>query len=323
MRFGTPLSNEPAAVDVTLAFLSENVIAMRRCTPFVGRPQRRTCWLDVAQLSGGDLRITAETETAERPDSTHDVFAMANGAILLTANTVQYLYSPDLKTRREIPIDSPFVPRVPGKIVGESKGDPNDQSWTLYRLSPDLVPIRSSRGTLYDVSDDYVMFFLDGTIRVETLNGLLVGRIGPSSSYTPELVAPDRLYLSGPKPAIADFNGHELRKLRAPGGYGTRNRWSADGRRVLLEHFIQTPATLGEVIQQRLPLPIPKGANGETIWVVDTSNDGMCLQWDSPAQLLGVPFQSHADLSPSGRLLAAATGTGLSVYPLPETCTSR
>ena len=328
LTYRRPLSARPGAVDATLAFLTEDTIAFRFCTPFDWRTHARTCWLDVAALSGGDLQITAETETPEKPTWTKGVYAMANGAILLTSSTIQYLYSPDLKTRREIPM-SFMAPPTPSNVVGRGEADlPNDRwSWTLYRLSPNLVPIRNGRGALYGVTDDYVMFFVDGTVRVETIGGRLLGlhraEPGSGSYYIPEIIGPGRLYLGGKRPAIADFDGRELLRLRVPGGYGSDNRWSAGGGRMLFDHFIQTPTTLGELIDQCLGLPVPRGANGETIWVVDTSSAGACFEWDSPGQLLGQVGQRHADLSPSGRLLAAVTPTQLAVYRLPETCKSK
>jgi hypothetical protein len=329
LKFARAPSTQPANADTTLAFLSESMIAVRLCTPFDWRAPARTCQLQVAALDGGHLRIVAETETTEKPTWTHEVFGMSNGGILLTSSTIQYLYSPDLKTRREIPIRSAIVCSAPSNVVGETESDlPNRQwRWTLYRVSPRLEAIRDGRGTLYGVSDEYVMFFLDGAVRVETLDGRLLGlhTVDPESgsSYVPEIIGPGRLYLGGDKPAITDFNGQELRRLRVPGGHGARDSWSADGTRMAFDHFIQTPTTLAELVEKYLSLPIPRGANGEEIRVVDTSNGGVCLKWESPGRLFGMVYQHHADLSPSGRLLAAVTPTDLSVYRLPEACTSR
>ncbi len=324
LSFESP-PTQSGIVDATPAFLGEDVIAVRRCAPFNWRVPSRACWLEVAALSGGDLRITAQAQTAESPAITEEVSAMPNGAILLTSAKIEYLYSPDLKIRREI-LTPLVVPQPPGNVVGQNKEDPADHrwSWTLYRLTPslELVPVRRGQGELYRVSDDYLMFFDYGMITVETLDGRLLGlhRVPPdAASYSPEIIGPDRLYLSGKKPAVADFNGRETLELHVPEGYGPM-RWSAGGKRLLFDHFIYTPMTPGRLIEDYFALPRPKGANSEVVRVLDTSNGGVCFEWASPGKLLGEEGQAHADLSPSGRLLATVTSAGLAVYQLPENC---
>ena len=43
------------------------------------------------------------------------------------------------------------------------------------------------------------------------------------------------------------------------------------------DHFTWTPATLRELIEGPLALPIPKSANEEMVWVSDTQNGGVWL----------------------------------------------
>jgi hypothetical protein len=325
-KFEKPLSAQPATVDATVNFLGENTVAARICTPFDWRAPARTCRLELATLGDKDLRTKAEVETPEKPAWTKDMFALPNGAVLLNSSNGQYRYSPDLKARRDISIPNLVASATPSAVVGGTTPAPPDEqgAWTLYRISPWLATIREGRGTLYDVSEDYVMFFIDGTVRIETLDGRLLGlhrvEVGPTPYYDPEIIGPGRLYLGGKKPAIADFNGRELLNLRIPKGFGARDSWSAGGGRMLFDHFVDSPTTLTDLIGKYLPPPIPKDANGEVIWVVDTANAGICFEWNSPGQLLGMVGQRHAALSPSGRLVAVVTTDGISVFRLPEAC---
>ena len=327
LKFARPVSANPDRADATLAFLAEDKIALRYCSPFDWQDRAtRRCWLEVVALVSGKLDVTAETETIEKPTWTHGVFAVADGSILVTSGTVQYLYSADLKERREVPIANLHAPAPRGNVAGANGPGPPDRQdrWTLYRLSPILLPIREGRGLLYDVSDDYVMYVADGAVRVETLEGKLVGihNLNKGEYYVPEFIGPDRLYLRGTRHAVADFNGRELLALQVPGGYGSRERHSADGTRMLFDYFVQTKKLWQQQPGEGPVVPIPNGADGEMIWVVETTNAGICFEWNSLDHLLGMVGRVHADLSPSGRLLAAVTTTGLSVYEIPETCTA-
>jgi len=52
----------------------------------------------------------------------------------------------------------------------------------------------------------------------------------------------------------------------------------------------------------------------------DVSTGAVCLNLEIPGALLGQAGGYHADLSPSGGLVAVATLTELTVYRLPTTC---
>jgi len=49
-------------------------------------------------------------------------------------------------------------------------------------------------------------------------------------------------------------------------------------------------------------------------------SDAVCFNLGSPEKLLGRVGGYHADLSPSGRLVAVSTLSDLAIYRLPETC---
>jgi hypothetical protein len=57
------------------------------------------------------------------------------------------------------------------------------------------------------------------------------------------------------------------------------------------------------------------------VLVVDTRSGKQCFEWNSTANLL-LAGQLHADIDPSGRLVAIMTATTLNIYRLPENCVS-
>ena len=61
-------------------------------------------------------------------------------------------------------------------------------------------------------------------------------------------------------------------------------------------------------------------ANGERIQVIDTRSSGVCFDWDSTTRLLGRPGEYHADISPSGELVAAVAWGKLMIFRLPTSC---
>ena len=60
--------------------------------------------------------------------------------------------------------------------------------------------------------------------------------------------------------------------------------------------------------------------NGETVRVIDTRSGRPCFEWQAKAKLLP-PFGYHADIDPSGRLVAILTQESLAIYRLPDACT--
>jgi hypothetical protein len=62
--------------------------------------------------------------------------------------------------------------------------------------------------------------------------------------------------------------------------------------------------------------------NGEMALVIDTRSGKQCFEWNSSTNLL-VGGQLHADIDPSGRLVAIMSPTALNIYKLPEECVAK
>ncbi len=177
------------------------------------------------------------------------------------------------------------------------------------------------------VSDDNIVYRLDNTIRTETTDGRLLGSISvPPETRgvrVAETAGPGRLYLNlfSGDDRIVDFKGQELVRLHPPDGWGFRHGWTADGGRLLFDHFTRT-VPWGEKFADFLGrlMGAPEEANGETITVVDTRKGGTCFALESRWKLFGPAGGYHADLSPSGRWVVASTLTGVSIYRLSDVC---
>ena len=62
--------------------------------------------------------------------------------------------------------------------------------------------------------------------------------------------------------------------------------------------------------------------NGKIALVIDTRSGKHCFEWNSSTNLL-VAGQLHADIDPSGRLVAIVTPTALNIYKLPGVCVAK
>jgi len=60
-------------------------------------------------------------------------------------------------------------------------------------------------------------------------------------------------------------------------------------------------------------------SNGESVRVIDTATGKSCFELRGATGLTGAG-EPHADLDPSGQLVAVVTRNSLSVYEVPESC---
>jgi hypothetical protein len=303
--------------DVSPVFLSDDLIAI-----LVSSGPRGPSRILVLRWTGARLQLIANAQKANEDD---EIFAISDERILIASARRTYVYSPDLRERWEIPIRilSNSFPR--SGTVGES----NPSDWKTFRVAPALALIREGPGDLLSVSDDIVVFRLDNAIRAESAGGQLLGSIpaplGQSDSHAAEAAGTGKLLLhSFGEERIVDFKGRELLRLRPPEGWGFRHGWSADGGRVLFDHFTRTVPLWGKLVDVvARALGAPEEDNGETIKVADTRNGGGCIAFESPGKLLGPIGSYHADLSPDGHWVAISTLAELSIFRLPDVCADR
>jgi len=103
---------------------------------------------------------------------------------------------------------------------------------------------------------------------------------------------------------------------------------STDGSRLLYDSFTRRVGPAQAIKEDALVVPtIGMSAdgyvpNGEVVRVTDTGSGKRCFEWYGKENLLS-PFEDHADIDPSGRLVAIMTQGTLAVFKLPDACTSK
>ena len=183
-----------------------------------------------------------------------------------------------------------------------------------------------------DFSDDAVALLDQDAVRIEDMKGGILGsfQAGVSANAIPgtKLLGLNRLWFqSGGHPEIRDFSGKTFLKLNKEDGWGFRMGQSTDGTRLLYDRYTRHVGLAQSLKEDALGLATmgmsadSQRSNGELVRVIDTTSGKQCFEWDSKTDLL-VEGGYHADIDPSGKLVAILTQTNLSVYKLPEVCTA-
>ena len=217
----------------------------------------------------------------------------------------QVLLDPDLHA-------SQWIPRVPG-------------------VSPTGEEIPEGQGRLLGHTGNVAAYLDQGTVRIQGLKGKLLGSFdaGSSEKLIPLFcfLGQDRLLFKGAGGlAVRDYNGKVLRTLRGQEqGWGVRIAHSEDGNRLLFDSLTRHVGLVQSMKEKALVLPTMgmsadgEVPNGEMVRVIDTGSGRQCFEWKGKTTLLPL-FGSHADIDPSGRLVAIVTHETLAIYRLPGEC---
>jgi hypothetical protein len=219
------------------------------------------------------------------------------------------------------------------------KQDRND--WVAYKVDRPRHRVISGTGTILSVSDDAVAYFDGGTVHIEGMDGTNLGSfetappkpltfgsvtITPKSIPMLRFLGRDRLWSeNGSGVRILDFNGKLIQTLDRPDGWGANIGQSSDGSRILCDRYtLDIPLTrkIEEYAAAAMGVGVDDEPNGEMVLVIDTRSGKRCFEWNSRSNLL-VASQLHADIDPSGRLVAIMTPTTLNIYRLPEGCVAK
>jgi hypothetical protein len=305
----------------SIAFVSDTSLAIGLCDSAAKR-----CSLTVLRRDGNLLRPYASTSSFRPGRAIH---ASSDGRILITpfAGNPAMLFTPDLSERQELP--HVFLASQSGNTAaGITK-----EGWTLYRVKPTLEMIRVGKGSLRSISDEAVVFQDVKVMHVETVQGAHLGSFSvkpEDKCYNPAYpLGTNRLYLDDCKRIrIVDFSGRRVAELHRPKGYGARQLWSEDGKRILFHNFgrkISIFRNAGEIALAVGTLGAgvaDEQSNREEVLVVDTATGNSCFDWrrSFPEGSVGLP--QDAAISASGEFVAIAANGTLSVYRLPEVCSS-
>jgi hypothetical protein len=292
----------PPNANGTVVFLTDHVIAVGMC-------YKSACNLQTFDLANGSPRKIGEKVGIEHYRA---ALRSVDGRVLLGGVRRQgekgaVLLDQDLHT-------SQWIPSTPGvSVVGEK--------------------IPEGPGRLLTHANNLAAYLDQGTIRIYGKDGKPVGafEVGLSKgrvNSTVSFLGRDRILFQGSgNPEIRDFNGTVLRTLKKPGGaLGERTKQSEDGSRLLYDSFTRRVGLAQDIKEKALILPsmgmstdgdVP---NGEVVRVIDTGSGKQCFEWYGKEKLLP-PFVDHADVDPSGQLVAIMTRGALAIFRLPDVCT--
>jgi hypothetical protein len=275
----------------TVTFLSDHTLAAGVCF-------RASCNLQTLDISGGSPRQIGQVNGIDRY---HAVFRSSDGGVLL-AGVVRrrewgaVLLDQGLQTSR-------WIPKVPGfSAFGEK--------------------IVEGEGRLLGHTTNLAAYLDHGTVRIQSIDGKLLGsfEVGGKQVPTISFIGQDRILFGGTE--IRDFNGKVLRKLKEPDrALGEKTKVSTDGSRLLYDSFTRRVGLAQTIKEDALVVPtmgmsadgyVP---NGEAVRVTDTGSGKRCFEWYGKENLLP-PFLDHADIDPSGRLVAIMTRSNLAIFKL-------
>ena len=269
----------------SIAFVSNSSIAAGLCkfqdshsNRRAYSPVKKDCSLTLIRWNAGVLQPFAQTHQFSPSKSIH-LTSEARVVTTPIGKAPAILYSSDLSTAVELP------PLHYASQSGNTVAELTPAGWKLYHLDSTLHPIREGSGILKSISDDVAVFQDGAVVRTETLDGKsLLGSFRMRSTWDVQLVGRDRLLLSQYKRArVVDCNGMERLSFRPPEGWGSRVSWSADGNRVLFDHFSRKISILrntGEILVAFASLGLgvaDEHDNREQVEVIDVAAGISCF----------------------------------------------
>jgi hypothetical protein len=310
-------------IAATTTFISDTAIAVGVCSGYT----QRTCSLSVIRWNGNTLSVVATT--GDFGLAHMNLHRSPGGSVLaMSVPGLAVLYSADLSSRRDVQPVSHISSS--GQITAQwVRG-----GWMLHRVNQ-AEPIRSGKGSMRSVSDEFVVFQDGDTIRTETISGNTVGSftVRPESQCATlaELLAGDRLFVEDCKEhRIVDFSGNAKVKLQKLKGWSANSskidRTSADARRMLFDFWSRKVSfwrNAGETAVAFATLGMGVGDeedNREEIRVIDTTSGAKCFDLHRSFPMGAASFDNTAAISPSGQFVAIAADGKLSVYQLPAVC---
>lgn len=273
----------------TVTFLSDHTLAVGMCF-------RAVCNLQTFDISGGSPRQVGRVNGIDRY---HAVFRSGDGGVLLAGISRRgergaILLDEGLHTSR-------WIPKAPGSSAFGEK-------------------IAQGQGKLLSHTRNLSAYWDHGAIQIQSAAGQIVGSFEVSGTHIPAIsfLGPDRILFG--QTEIRDFDGKVLRKLKKPDrALGEKTTQSEDGSRLLFDSFTRRVGLAQTIKEDALVVPtlgmsadgyVP---NGEVVRAIDTGSGKQCFEWYGTENLLA-PFEDHADIDPSGRLVAILTRNTLAIF---------
>jgi hypothetical protein len=311
----------------TLTFVTEHSLAVSIC-------RNLRCSLETLDFAAGKPRVIGRI-SLNAFQTAGALFRAPDGRVILG----NFVFDSALHEVSQIPKHADIRPSYIS-TTGETFVMQGKEGWAAYSLEQPRERILSGTGTVLSVSDDAVAYFDNGTVYIEGIQGKPLGSfataqpktltfgsvsITPKSIPTLRFLGRDRLWSeSGADVKILDFDGKSIQTWERPDGRGFRIGQSSDGSRLLYDRYTRhdSLAEKAEEVIATIGGGIDEEPTGEMVRVIDTKNGKRCFEWSSQTKLL-LAGQYHADIDPSGQLVAIMTPTTLNIYKLPEVCAAR
>ena len=320
MLAGDAQSNIYGAV----TFISESSIALGVCAT----GKSTGCSLSVIHWAEGQLKTVATTPDFDSMfTNVHRAPVDALLATTVPGKTVWY--SSDLSSTHAAHNVSEI------SFSGKTSAQWSKDGWTLF-TSDRPEPIRNGTGTMLSVSDEFVAFQKNDALHIERIDGnqiSLLKLLPKSKCLTEAQILPTaRIYLEDCKAIrIVDFSSKLLVSQERPKGWSPtafeRDRWSADGNRVLFNCWSRKVSLLrnaGELAIAFTTLGMGVGDqqdNREEIRVIDATSGRVCFDLHRSFLIGTEPaFFHNAAISPSGQFIAVAADGLLSLYRTSTAC---
>jgi hypothetical protein len=315
----------------TVTFLTEHTLAVSIC-------RNEQCYLETLDLAADTPRVISRI----KPPAFQVIgtlFRAPGGGVIQGSRVLD----PNLREVSQIPKGAGIRPSHIS-TTGETFIKQDGNNWAAYKIEQPRRRILAGTGTILSVSDDAVAYFDDNTVHIQGIYGAPLGSFAAPPHVLPPLVAGpfgvtakvipmlrflgrDRLWRENlSQVEILDFNGKLIQTLERPEGWGTRIGQSSDGSRILYDRYTRhiplAQKAEEEAIGKATGVWADEEPNGEMVLVIDTRSGSHCFEWSSQTNLLAAG-QFHADIDPSGRLVAIVTPTTLNIYRLPESCIAK
>lgn len=301
-------NNRQARFRATLAFLTDTTLAVQVCQ----LSGTGYCELQVFTLTDGQLHPMARAAGIAGGElhRAHDGFLLVHG------DGQGSLFSQDL-TKQEV-FGANLVSNSGNTFATTgSVGRPPGlrATWTAYRTYPSVEIIKEGTGQLLSISDEGLLAEEKGRLYFERFDGTQRGEINGERGELVEggRVFQDSGYLST---QVSDVNGRFIGRLQRPKGEAEMY-WNSNADRVLFDCFDEHKSfarKVGDVLVPFGQTCCPN--NEERIRVVEVNTGKICFNYYQR-----ISFQDrHADISPSGELVAVLTRSSIEIYRLPAHC---
>ena len=304
-----------------LTFLTEETLAVAMCANL-------RCNLGIVAIGSNGVHLEARQNGL---DSFAALYRVPHGGVAISSLNVAgkrgaVLYDSRL-LRSGGPMDVALQPWNVSATGATFVTQDGREHWAAYRFDNPNHTIQQGSGEPLAVSDSQIALKENNVVKIVRLPD------GQSEGTFPVTARVDRpvirfigdnriWYRDSSHPEIRDLSGKILRELPVPEGWGWRLGQSTSGDLVLYDLYttkLSASQQAEQVLGDTRGIPVPTEPNGELVRVFDSRTGRSCFEWktQTPPLLAG---DYHADISPSGSIVAILSSDKLLIHRLETPC---